>query len=324
MNNKPTHQERLPVVAQLGVLSLILGGLFGALIFINHVNAPEPAVTTIPAGLQPLPPVAPTQQTIGEVSIQGTAAFVWDVRAQKALYKKNPDEVLPLASITKLMTSLLTYELFAPDTRATLPLAAILQDGDTGLIAGEEFRTADLQTLALLASSNDAAFALGATVGEALGDRDPTAQFVTAMNIRAEELGLNTLSFKNTTGLDVSVSEPGAVGSARDITFLMAYIIENYPELLDSTTGSNARVYNTSGAYHDAFNTNDLVGGIPNLLGSKTGYTDLAGGNLTVAFDAGFDRPIIVTVLGSSRGGRFEDVEKLVTAAQASFNTQTN
>ncbi len=76
------------------------------------------------------------------------------------------------------------------------------------------------------------------------------------------------------------------------------------------------RIYNTDGEYHDAINTNDIVSRIPNLIGSKTGYTDLAGGNLTVAFDAGFDRPIIITVLGSSREERFTDVLKLVNAVQ--------
>ena len=275
-----------------------------------------------PQNIEPLPPATSKPHTIGDVSIQGAAAFVWDVREERALYKKNADAVLPLASITKLMTTLLTYELFDPEQRTTLPLAAILQSGDAGLFAGEEFTTKELQELALISSSNDAAFALGASVGEALGDRDPTAQFVTGMNIRAEELGLESLSFKNTTGLDLSVSEPGAVGSARDVSFLMEYIIENHPALLDATTQSGTRVYNTAGAYHEAFNTNEMVGDIPNLLGSKTGFTDLAGGNLTVAFDAGLDRPIVITVLGSTREGRFNDVAILIEAIQESFNTQ--
>lgn len=322
MDNNFVQHERLPVLAQLSVLFLILGGLFGTLLFINHMNTPEQPAAVLQTNLEPLPPAKPAPHTIADISIQGASAFVWDVRDKRALYKKNPDAILPLASITKLMTSLLTYELIEPQTKTTLPLAAILQDGDSGLIAGEQFSAEDLQRLALISSSNDAAFALGASVGEALGDRDPTAQFVTAMNIRAEELGLDTLSFKNTTGLDISVSEPGAVGSARDITFLMEYIIEQYPELLQDTTQGETRVYNSAGTYHEAFNTNELIGEIPNLLGSKTGFTDLAGGNLTVAFDAGFNRPVIITVLGSTREGRFTDVQKLINAVQASFNSQ--
>ena len=53
------------------------------------------------------------------------------------------------------------------------------------------------------------------------------------------------------------------------------------------------------------------------LIASKTGYTDLAGGNLVIAFDAGFNHPIIVSVLGSTIDGRFTDAEALVWAALA-------
>ena len=323
MNDLPNQHTKLPIIAQLGVLLLILTGLFATLLFLKDANAtPKNSILATPASIEELPPLETESSEINNISIQGEAAFVWDVRTQKALYKKNPDEVLPLASITKLMTTLLTYELFDPQDRASLSLSAIMQSGDTGLMAGEEFAIKDLEKLALISSSNDAAFALGATVGSALGDRDPMAQFITGMNIRAEELGLNTLEFQSTTGLDLSLSEPRAVGSARDVTFFMEYILEQYPELRKSTTETNTRVYNTDGQYHEAYNTNELVGNIPNLIGSKTGYTDLAGGNLTVAFDAGLDRPIIITVLGSSRDGRFSDVAKLVDAVQESFNTQ--
>ncbi len=152
-------------------------------------------------------------------------------------------------------------------------------------------------------------------MGDLLGSGEETAQFVAAMNIRAEELSLHSLSFHNPTGLDRSSTQAGAYGSARDVSFLMEYILEQYPDLLISTTRPSDRIFNTSGAYHDAENTNAIVSEIPNLLGSKTGYTELAGGNLTVAFDAGYNRPIIVTVLGSTRSGRFSDVTTLIEAA---------
>ena len=67
----------------------------------------------------------------------------------------------------------------------------------------------------------------------------------------------------------------------------------------------------------DARNTNQETGKFPLLIASKTGYTDLAGGNLALAFDAGFNRPIIIVVLGSSYEGRFADAEKLVWATLA-------
>jgi D-alanyl-D-alanine carboxypeptidase (penicillin-binding protein 5/6) len=325
MNNErsPSQRERLPVIAQLVLLVTILVTLFGSLWYIESVNRPPLSVHTVtPTVIQPLPPVTQRTDHFSTITIEGAAAYVWDIKTQRVLYQKNADEILPLASITKLMTSLLTHELFAPTQPTSLSLQAIQQDGDYGLRAGEGFTTAELHTLSLLSSSNDAAFALGASVGAALGERDAADQFVSGMNIRAAELGFDSFVFKNPTGLDVSVAEPGALGSARDVTHLMEYIVTNYPELLSDTTQSKTVVYNSEGAYHEVFNTNELIGEIPNLIASKTGYTDLAGGNLTVAFDAGLNRPIIITVLGSTREGRFRDVATLVEAVQHSFSTQ--
>jgi D-alanyl-D-alanine carboxypeptidase (penicillin-binding protein 5/6) len=217
------------------------------------------------------------------------------------------------------MTALLAYELIEQDKPATVSINAIRQEGSYGLSAGEQFNIQQLTQLALIESSNDAAYELAASVGGILGERDGVSQFVTGMNIRAAELGLQSLDFKNMTGLDISANQPGAAGNAKDVSFLMEYILTNYPEILTPTQKSNARVYNSTGQYHDVENTNDIVNRIPNVLGSKTGFTDLAGGNLTIAFDIGLNRPIIVTVLGSSREERFSDVLTLIAAVQNSI-----
>ena len=66
---------------------------------------------------------------------------------------------------------------------------------------------------------------------------------------------------------------------------------------------------------HKTKNTDELVNEIPGLIAGKTGYSDLAGGNLAVIFDAGFDHPLAVVVLGSTSEGRFNDVKQLVAAA---------
>jgi len=63
-----------------------------------------------------------------------------------------------------------------------------------------------------------------------------------------------------------------------------------------------------------ANNTNIFVDKIPNLIASKTGFTDLAGGNLVIAFNADINRPIIISVLGSTEEGRFTDVLQLIEA----------
>ena len=321
------HEEEprpsgVPVFAQLALLGLILIALFGSLAVSTLTGTGAGPSGSISAGTdaansRPLPPPADT--TIDEVELTAASANVWDVSRQRALYTKDPNAVRPLASITKLMTTLVAYELVADEETVSIPYRGILQEGSSGLSTGEEFTARALADLALISSSNDAAYSLAAAVGGELGDRNDTAQFVAAMNIRAEELGLTTLEFHNPTGLDRSPREAGAYGSAREVSFLMEYILTHYPDLLAATTRTDERIYSEDGRYHDAANTNDLVSNIPNLLGSKTGFTDLAGGNLTVAFDAGFNRPIVVTVLGSTRSGRFADVEQLVAAATAAI-----
>jgi D-alanyl-D-alanine carboxypeptidase len=96
----------------------------------------------------------------------------------------------------------------------------------------------------------------------------------------------------------------------------MEYIVVNQSDLLARTQEEQTRVYSQDGIYHDAVNTNYYIDEIPGIIGSKTGYTDLAGGNLVVAFDAGLNRPIIISVLGSTRQERFTDVMKLVAEVQ--------
>ncbi|MFT7645116.1 MAG: D-alanyl-D-alanine carboxypeptidase (penicillin-binding protein 5/6) [Candidatus Paceibacteria bacterium] len=319
--DKTEPKNRFPVLAQLGILVFIMTALFAALMFQNtksetasNISIPAPSIDT----KQYL--VAP--EKIEDIYLQGTAAYVWDVKAQRALYTKNSDAILPLASITKLMTTLLAHELIAEDETSTVSLSAIMQEGSSGLLVGEQMTIEELTSLALISSSNDAAYALAANVGLHLGTNDPASQFISGMNIRAKELGLNTLEFRNTTGLDLTLTVPGAVGSAKDITFLLEYIITKYPEIMSPTQQAETRVYNTTGEYHEVENTNEIVLEVPNLIGSKTGYTDLAGGNLTIAFDAGLDRPIIITVLGSTKDDRFTDVLALVGAVQKSLGKQ--
>lgn len=323
---EPRKEKRFPVVTQLALLGLILVAIFGVTYAPKFMNGQKPGTNQKAAESAPLVIAENTIQTIPvleNIHLEAKSAYVYDVRAKRALYGKDPDAVLPLASITKLMTALIAHELVASNKTVVIPKAAISQSGSSGLSEGERFTTAALSKYAVLASSNDAAYALASAVGAVIDDKkNPNQTFVKTMNIRATELGLPHLHFLNPTGLDMSETEAGAVGTAREISFLMEYIVNNYPEILTPTTAQSARVYNTDGAYHDAENTNPIIGDIPNLLGSKTGYTDLAGGNLTIAFDAGFNRPIIITVLGSSYDGRFTDVKKLVEAVTTAFSAK--
>jgi len=76
------------------------------------------------------------------------------------------------------------------------------------------------------------------------------------------------------------------------------------------------------GINYTAENTNKLVDSLPKTTGSKTGYTVLAGGNLVMEFD--FDRPIIITILGSTKDGRFEDMTKLYNHTRQYLHNNKN
>jgi len=319
------HENGIPVTQQLVLLSAILILLLG--------SAFTPTIIAYFRDAADSTPAAPVQsetreheldtsldtspiKPFSEISIQGASAYVWDVQGQRALYKKAPTKQLPLASVTKLMTALITYELLSEASQVTIDATAIAQDGDSGLLRGETFDRATLSDLVLMSSSNDGAYAMAVAAGGLLQSGDPANAFVHAMNIRAEELSLHDTYFKNPTGLDISEDEGGAYGSAKDMAFLMEHIILNQPDVLSSTQQETSRVYSQDGIYHDAVNTNYYIDQIPGLIGSKTGYTDLAGGNLVVAFDAGLNRPIIITVLGSTRHERFTDVITLVKESE--------
>jgi len=319
---KVSPRRHFPVVSQLSLLGLVFVIIFISIIpkvFSKKISEVNTWVDS-PAPISDSTTLNTTAVlNLGDINIGAKSAYVYDVRTGRALYNKNADIILPLASITKLMTVLIADELVSGTTTVHVPKEAVQQDGASGLSEGERISSQALSDYAIIASSNDAAFALGAAVGTALGGNNPNITFVNSMNLRATELGLASLKFYNPTGLDISTTEAGAYGSARDISFLIEYILENHPDLLNLTTVAKTKIYNSDGAYHEAENTDPIINKIPNLLASKTGYTDLAGGNLTVAFDAGFNHPIIITVLGSTFSGRFADVMTLVEAVSVAF-----
>ncbi len=139
------------------------------------------------------------------------------------------------------------------------------------------------------------------------------------MNTEAVTLQLNRTHFANPTGLDLSNSESGAYGSAKDIASLMAYILKTRPEILQATTEPMIEPSSAQAVSHRAKNTNPITRDIPGLIASKTGFTDTALGNLAIAFDRGLNQPVIVVVLGSNPDDRFTDVLNLVKQTMTYF-----
>lgn len=314
-------QNTLPMIPQLGVALGILVVIFGVS-YIPSISKKQ--ATETPSRLEARVETAieteeETVDVFENAAVTARAAYVWDIKNQKALYNKNAASQLPLASLTKLMTALVAAETLAETDSVSITDAAIRQEGASGFAAGARFAFEALSDFTLMTSSNDGAYALAAAAGESLRKyetQSSTAAFIEAMNRKAEEIGLSQTYFTNPTGLDTNEVESGSYGSARDMAFLMEYIVTERPDVFERTNESYRVLYDENGNRYEAENTSPITDDIPGLIASKTGYTDLAGGNLVIAFDAGFNHPVVVSVLGSTRSGRFHDVLTLTELAR--------
>lgn len=252
-----------------------------------------------------------------EVELEAKSAYVYDLRTGKELFAQDPDRRLPLASITKLMSALVALDLSPSYGTVTVTGSALAVYGDSGLKNGEKWSLGNLLDFSLLTSSNDGIHAVALSLASLektlVTDEEIINSFVVEMNAKASKLGLKNTYFWNETGLDESLAKGGAYGSARDISTLVGYILKNNPSALEATKESETTI-NSSDSVHEARNTNSVANQIPGLLASKTGFTDIAGGNLVFIFDPELGRPIVVTILGSSGEGRFVDALKLVDA----------
>lgn len=261
------------------------------------------------------------------IELIGKAAIVIDIKTGKTLFALNPETQLPLASLTKIATVLAVSEVLRPDDLITIPYDV----GPTGsakrLTKGTTWRVQDFIDFTLIASSNEGAEILAATAEKKLHEKYPQSPASKAtlwrMNDIARSLSLERTYFLNASGLDLSATQSGAYGSASDIAKLFAYALSDEPSVFAGTRKNDMTLTTSDGTGKTAaFNTNESQGEIPGLIMGKTGYTDLAGGNLAVVFDVGPAHPVVVVVLGSTREGRFEDINKLVTASQKAITAQ--
>lgn len=280
---------------------------------------------------------APTDSQVASVSsvvenyfsdlyLIGSAVIVYDINNGDVLFQKNAGKQLPLASITKLMLASVADEVLEADTPVVITQRALSREGDSGFLQNEIWRAQDLIDFTLIESSNDGAEALAETSENLLRgkylDAPSNNATIWRMNQKAQELALVQTYFSDASGLDASESMASAYGSARDVAQLMLHILRNSPHLISATAKDDVLIQSANGEPHEASNTNQALGEIPGLIGGKTGFTDLAGGNLVVAFDVGLGRPVIAVVLGSTQAGRFEDMKKLVDATQETIATQ--
>lgn len=240
---------------------------------------------------------------VEENYLQAKTYVVYDVVNKKVLFGQNENQVVSLASMTKLMTAIAAKELTSGDTIITIRPEAIEAGYDIGLKNGQMWKMNELIKYMLVFSSNDVANLLATSITS-------REAFIAKMNEIAKREGMNTLIFTNPNGLD-GPGFFGGRGSAVDVALLMSYAYKTIPSLIDATSKSRATVFSSTGPVSGVPNTNQVVDKFVGIEGSKTGFTDEAGGNLVMIFDVAIGHPIVIVVTGSTRTERFSDVEKL-------------
>lgn len=234
-------------------------------------------------------------------ALTAKAAVLIDPQTGDILFAKNPELQLPLASLTKLATARAVLSSANNNQMVVIKQEDLKPDGDSGLHVGDVWRLADLVAFGLTTSSNDAM----AAAASALSSNTAIAR----MNEEARQGDMPQSYFLNPTGLDISSSTAGAYGSALDVAHLVDDMLRTYPAVFEATIHP-PKLSGKSGK--GAESTTEPLWNMPGLIAAKTGYTDLAGGNLAVAVDLGLAQPVIAVVLGSTRDGRFDDVRMMV------------
>lgn len=197
-----------------------------------------------------------------------------DVESGQILEEFNIDEVIEIASISKLMSYLVIMDEISKG-KASLEDNIVI-DKDTTKVkgssfklkVGEEFKLEELLEAALVVSGNDATYALAKHIS---GTEE---EFVILMNEKAKEIGLENAIFYNSTGLPVVEKDFQNMMTTKEIFKLSQYIIKNHPEILGISKKPAIEI--TSRDFYQR-NTNPLLMKIDSVDGLKTGFTNKAG-----------------------------------------------
>jgi D-alanyl-D-alanine carboxypeptidase (penicillin-binding protein 5/6) len=231
-------------------------------------------------------------------TVKASAALLVDGDTGETLYALNPDRRLPMASLTKLMTALLTMENTKKnDTVRVEGPAPSVGESTINLQAGERLKVKDLLAAALNLPAHDAAYALAADVGGSV------KKFIGMMNERAAELGLDDTHYVVPDGLDT----PGHYSSAMDTYTLAREDMKHalFRRIVEQTGGEIA-------GGRTLYAWNDLLTTYPGAIGIKTGHTDLAGWSEIAAAERDGATMYAVILGGPTRGKRNRDLGALL------------
>jgi len=248
------------------------------------------------------------------LNLDAESAILIEASSGKVLYEKTPDEKLPMASMTKIMSMLLIMEninngnLSYTDKVIISKNASGMGGSQVFLQEGEEYKVEDLLKCIAVSSANDAVVAMAEKISGSV------EAFVELMNNKAKELGLTNTNFANPHGLD----NENHYSSARDMARLGQELLK-HEEILKFTSIYEDYLTKPDGSQVWLVNTNRLVRFYEGVDGLKTGYTTEAGHCLTATAKKNDLRLISVVMKSSSSDARSKDTATLLSYGFNSF-----
>jgi len=296
-------------------------GLFacvcGLVIFVRNDTQADTRVQVFVANLTPISPdiITPIESPkIPNVPLDSEGGFLAVVHSEQntleVLYEKNSQKILPIASISKLMTAYSVIKNNSLDDIFTITTRAVEGPWPARkFYVGDTYTVKELLEAMLIESNNDAARVLAEISGE-------QRTFVRSMNMAAAGLALDATSFYTSDGTETAgpSSKLVNVSTAEDVARMIVQMYRKAPELLRVTTLPYAQVEDiTSTHVFTAQSTNKLLPFFKNgwtLLGGKTGTTSIDARHLVLLFKDPKDVMFVAVILHSRDS--FADMEKLL------------
>lgn len=260
-------------------------------------------------------PSSPKVKKINEndttLSLFGASAIVIEASSGRVLYQKNADEKHYPASMTKMMGMYILLraidqgELTFEEEVTCSPYAASMGGTQIYLEPGEKMSVKDLFKAVAINSANDAITALGEHINGS------TEAFVKKMNDVAKDLGMKNTHFKNPTGFD----DEEHVTTARDMSIIASHLVKFKETLFQFTRLKEAYIREDTANPFWLVNTNKMLGHYDGMDGLKTGYTHLAGYNLTATANRNGIRVISVVMKEDTIAHRAQDTTTLLNYA---------
>lgn len=289
-------------------LHWVAGVILGSMVLGFSISTPLVSQPHLPPSVKAAytsAPLLPKPEPISAPTLSAKAIYIIDLESSTTLLAKNPHHRLRPASLTKIMTALVSLDNYDLGTEVEVKNGDLSIGAKAELLSGDLFSVEDMLFALLIPSGNDAAVTLAENYPGGY------QKFIEQMNLKAQSLGLANTHFSNVSGVDTQ----NHFTSAYDMSLIAREALKR-PMIKNIVATSKITLKSEKGNSYPLITTNILLGK-PGVLGVKTGWTPEAGECL-VTFVNRNNHPILISLLGSD--DRFGETESLIDWVYTAFS----